>query len=121
MSLYSNCVDCPNHKVVNDPDPTDWFCDDDVAVLCSLQSNMSKRTYWASGAFYEYEPITVSCRPHYIRKECITPPGCPILKNAKKEELEAHSSYCSGYFDYAGKQHDCPICRELEEREKKHD
>ena len=117
--LYSNCMDCPHHLVVNDPDPTDSFNDDDVAVLCTKTLNHSQRHYYAYKRLFEYEPITVSCRPHYKRKESITPKWCPILKKAKKEELEAHSSHCSGYFDSTGKQHDCPICRELEERRKK--
>ena len=34
-----NCIDCPNHLVINDPDPDDWFCDDDVAVVCIKVQN----------------------------------------------------------------------------------
>jgi hypothetical protein len=34
VEYVSNCMDCPHHQVVADPDPTDWFCDDDIAVLC---------------------------------------------------------------------------------------
>ena len=26
----SNCMDCPHHSVQADPDPNDWFNDDDV-------------------------------------------------------------------------------------------
>ncbi len=28
------CLDCPDHEVINDRDPDDWFCDDDIAVVC---------------------------------------------------------------------------------------
>lgn len=78
-----NCIDCKNHVVVNDPDPTDWFCDDDVAVLCKLSLNKTKSKYYSSGQLFEYEPITVSCRPHYIRKECDVPVWCPLNEGRK--------------------------------------
>jgi hypothetical protein len=34
IEYVSNCMDCPYHQIVPDPDPTDWFCDDDIAILC---------------------------------------------------------------------------------------
>lgn len=30
-----NCMDCPHHLVRPDPDPDDWFCDDDEKVVCT--------------------------------------------------------------------------------------
>jgi hypothetical protein len=33
------CTDCPEHKVIIDPDPYDWFCDDDEAIVCTLTTN----------------------------------------------------------------------------------
>ena len=109
--LYSNCMDCPHHLVVNDPDPTDSFNDDDVAVLCTKTPNHSQRHYYAYKRLFEYEPITVSCRPHHKRKESITPKWCPLLKDAAIEDLIAHWSHCnSELFDK------CPICNEYEQR-----
>lgn len=75
----SNCTDCPFHYVINDPDPDDWFCDDDVAVVCAKtkndkQDNASK--YASSRQFFK--PITVSCRPYNVKKESATPEWCPI-------------------------------------------
>lgn len=29
-----NCINCPFHKIIPDPDPTDWFNADDEAILC---------------------------------------------------------------------------------------
>ena len=55
----SNCIDCPHHEVVPDPDPNDWFEDDDVAVQCNLTPDRKK--------------ITSGCRPYNRRKESATP------------------------------------------------
>jgi hypothetical protein len=38
------CQDCVFHKVVSDPDPHDWFCQDDVAVICHQSPN--KESEW---------------------------------------------------------------------------
>lgn len=59
-----NCMDCPNHKVLSDPDPYDWFCDDDEKVVCIKMD----------------KTITVACRPYNKRKECKIPNWCPLLK-----------------------------------------
>lgn len=32
--IYKNCLECPAHEVQSDPDPHDWFCDDDVKLFC---------------------------------------------------------------------------------------
>lgn len=61
---YKNCIDCPAHKVLPDPDPTDWFNDDDVKVVCGHKHNKN---------------ITVACRPYNTRRECKTPDWCPLL------------------------------------------
>jgi len=62
--IFSNCMDCPNHSVQNDPDPHDWFCDDDLKVVCLLSR----------------QDITWSCRPYNLRKECDTPEWCKLIK-----------------------------------------
>lgn len=59
----TNCMDCPHHSVRHDPDPDDWFCDDDEKVLCALAS---------------HKAITVGCRPYNKRKECTIPSWCPL-------------------------------------------
>ena len=65
----TNCMDCPNHRVARDPDPHDWFCDDDEKVLCAITSNKA---------------ITVACRPYNKRKECNVPSWCPLPKAGPK-------------------------------------
>jgi hypothetical protein len=66
MKLPLSCIDCAFHRVAPDPDPLDWFCDDDVAVLCASTNN---------------KPATVACRPYNARKETAPPPRwCPLRK-----------------------------------------
>ena len=36
-----NCIDCPECTILPDPDPNDWFCDDDVKVVCKVKKNKS--------------------------------------------------------------------------------
>lgn len=62
----TNCIDCPHHRVMPDPDPTDWFNDDDIKVVCSKHP--------------EVKEITVACRPYNKREECDIPDWCPMFK-----------------------------------------
>jgi len=67
VKSITNCIDCEFHKVERDPDPHDWFNDDDVKVICT-KTKRKKNT------------ITVACRPHHVRKESSIPDWCPLLK-----------------------------------------
>lgn len=58
----NNCMDCPFHKVLSDPDPHDSFCYDDEKVVCTKVN----------------KEITVACRPHHKRLECEVPKWCPL-------------------------------------------
>lgn len=83
--MYTNCVDCPHRTIENDPDPTDSFCSDDVAVLCKKAVNDNHKKRWYDNMEWPYKAITWSCRPHHIRKECSTPDWCPLLNEVKAE------------------------------------
>lgn len=61
-----NCMDCPYSVVCPDPDPDDWFCDDDKKVLCMCDDKT--------------RVITCACRPYNLRKECEIPSWCPRRK-----------------------------------------
>lgn len=65
--IPDNCADCPHHMVLPDPDPLDWFCDDDVKVQCELNRRM----------------VTLACRPYRVRAECERPTWCPLTKGKK--------------------------------------
>ena len=71
-TLPKNCIHCHNHKVMPDPDLNDWFCDDDVKVVCLLNS----------------KNITFACRPYQIEKECERPSWCPLqISNDEHQAL----------------------------------
>ena len=61
----TNCTECKAHQVQPDPDPNDWFCADDVKVVCTEK---------------DCKPITVACRPYRIKAECDIPDWCPKRK-----------------------------------------
>lgn len=70
-----NCTQCPHHKVVADPDPYDWFCDDDCAVICTMKKSRAERHERFGGL----RPVTVACRPYMTAKETAPPPDwCPL-------------------------------------------
>jgi len=72
------CMDCNYHKVIKDPDPKDWFCDDDCAVVCILKENDNRKEISEySSDMNPYKCITCSCRPHHVKKETTIPKWCP--------------------------------------------
>jgi len=77
------CINCPHHRIINDPDPDDWFCDDDKAVVCSITQNPKpdpEAKYLADRS--PYRRIAGSVRP-YQTKDVPQPDWCPLL-TAKK-------------------------------------
>lgn len=80
------CTECPNHRVVPDPDPTDWFCDDDCAVLCTLKKATSKDPLSNCGHAWEFKAVSLSCRPYQVTKESPVPSWCPLKKKTKKRK-----------------------------------
>jgi hypothetical protein len=77
-----NCLDCKFHKIILDPDPDDWFCDDDLAVVCTNKAAPTNDRFDLTSRYeadkQSLKPITVSCRPHHVRKESKTPKWCPL-------------------------------------------
>ena len=59
-----NCLDCPHHSQRRDPDPNDWFCDDDMKVVCTKTT--------------PERVVTSAERPYNLRRECAVPPWCPL-------------------------------------------
>ena len=82
------CLRCPNHEVIPDPDPDDWFNDDDVAVVCNLVPNPDMdpkaRRY---SVRQSRRCVTSSCRPNsqMIAEQSAIPSWCP-LKSKNKEK-----------------------------------
>jgi len=73
-------MECPFHKVIADPDPHDWFNDDDMAVVCTKMPNdkQNKKSLYAAER-QEFRTINVAMRPYQIKKENIKiPTWCPL-------------------------------------------
>lgn len=68
----TNCMDCPFHLVRRDPDPNDWFCDDDEKVVCTNTKVVNNNG--------DGKVITSACRPYNKRRECEIPNWCPLPK-----------------------------------------
>lgn len=78
------CADCPNSKVLPDPDPLDSFCFDDVKVVCTVSNGRA---------------IAVGCRPYNARKEAgHVPAWCPLTdapsgaRNMSKSSMPTSSA-----------------------------
>ncbi len=81
---YNNCTQCQYHAVIADPDPYDWFCDDDVAVVCTRSRNEERDVsseYDADKSFFKL--IVRSCRPHRVAREATVPVWCPLRSQDK--------------------------------------
>lgn len=77
MQTY-NCLNCEFHNIINDPDPFDWFCDNDVAIVCSKlkNDNLIKNSPYLSDR-NEYKIIQSSLRPYEV-KNVKCPIWCPL-------------------------------------------
>lgn len=83
-----NCLKCEYHQVISDPDPHDWYCQDDVAVICikNLNSKSDKNSIYASDRT-PFKVISCALRPYEVKEGSIikTPDWCPL----KIEEIDA--------------------------------
>lgn len=81
---YDNCMDCPNHKVIADPDPDDWFCDDDKAIVCTITKNLNKNeSSRHKSERQEHKVVMCAIRPYNLRKEGDAPDWCPLKTAAQ--------------------------------------
>lgn len=86
--MITNCIDCDFHKVINDPDPYDSFCMDDMAVVCTKMKNENQNlnSKYLSDR-QEHFIVTTSCRPYNIRKESTKPTFCQLEKEKIKDKV----------------------------------
>ena len=77
-NLPKYCDDCPSRLVIDDPDPTDSFNNDYVAIVCRLTPNLTKdlNSRYASD-WCDYHIITCELRPHQV-KNIERPKWCPL-------------------------------------------
>jgi hypothetical protein len=75
------CLRCPHHEVIPDPDPHDWFNDDDVAVVCNLAPNPDRDPKSSRYSVRQGRRcVASSCRPTRTRllEESAIPSWCPL-------------------------------------------
>jgi len=84
--MIKSCLDCIHHKVINDPDPNDCFCDDDLAVVCTISKHPTQNpdSKYASDR-QPFRPVDVAIRPYRLEKESAVPYWCP------KKSIEKYS------------------------------
>lgn len=81
-----HCVQCPFHLIIPDPDPDDWFEDDDEALVCTHPeceveyTEIQKQYYTERGLLKMGRVIESGNRPYQTSKVTI-PCFCPLLKN----------------------------------------
>ncbi len=83
--MYINCIECPFHLIVADPDPYDWFNADDEAIVCKKvpKEKDIKSTYTVDRT--GFKPIDVALRP-YQTKNVKSPDWCPISTSKIRDE-----------------------------------
>ena len=92
LKKVESCINCPDHKVILDSDPNDWFCDD-MAVICTLAKNpnIEPNSKYSSDR-QEFRKLTSSCRPYNLRKEATVPVWCPKKKKSTKKKVKENKS-----------------------------
>ena len=88
--VKKTCMDCSDHEVICDPDPHDWFCDDDMAVICKLAKNpdIKPDSKYMSDR-QEFRTSACSCRPYRLDKEATIPTWCPNKKKSAKKKVKS--------------------------------
>lgn len=64
----TQCRECPHCKIYPDPDPSDWFNDDDEKALCLAIKDERGFPKYIEGMLRPYETVTI-------------PEWCPLKTN----------------------------------------
>ena len=66
-----DCHKCKHCKIMEDPDPTDWFCDDDESIVCTAKPSEINwdSHFYNKGDKIPFTYISASNRPYQIRNE----------------------------------------------------
>lgn len=98
--MSETCLSCEYHRIINDRDPDDCFCDDDVAVVCTLTRNneQNKNSKYYSDQS-KYRSIAISCRPYKVKSEAGIPKWCP--KQIKKVDQKEYITRLENAVDMA--------------------
>lgn len=79
------CISCLYHRIVPDPDPTDWFNADDEAIVCMKVKREPDPISKYGVDRQPFQPIDVALRP-YQTKNVDAPDWCPISVSKKRDD-----------------------------------
>lgn len=75
LLAITNCLDCPHHKVMQDPSSDDsWDFHDESAFCTKAPKHASRKTRWNPEGLRHIAGPDRSVR----RKECSIPDWCPL-------------------------------------------
>ncbi len=76
----TDCSQCPHYGTAADPDPNDWFCDDDQYGYCKITPNDARKSdskYVSDRS--TFKTLYKSRRPYEVGKLPV-PEWCPMRK-----------------------------------------
>ena len=76
----TDCSQCPHYTTAADPDPNDWFCDDDQYGFCTITPNDARNPnsqYQSDRS--KFKTLYKSRRPYEVGKLPV-PEWCPMRK-----------------------------------------
>lgn len=83
----NGCYQCPFCKILPDPDPDDWFCDDDVKMICTHKDRGEHKKEEVNQYFFKVAEenkhlgryICGGLRPYEVKGNYV-PDWCPEKK-----------------------------------------
>lgn len=73
----TRCCQCPNHKVIADPDPNDSFNADDCAIVCTKMKQTPNKQSKHLADHSEFRIVECGIRPYHTNNVEI-PHWCPL-------------------------------------------
>ena len=88
---HTHCHACPFHTIVADPDPEDWFNDDDCAIICNkADEELTKKVH---DEFEEYYKAMLgrppAFRAWFVAEQMNKPLVASALRPYEVEKTEA--------------------------------
>lgn len=82
--MYKKCIECPFHKVIDDPDIYAWNADDEALVCTKVRRDPDPKSRYMVDR-QPFKPVDVALRP-YQTKNVEVPDWCPISTSVKRDE-----------------------------------
>jgi len=96
----TNCLECPSHCIITEPNQPDWFTDDDVIVVCKEKEQEPNLESEYEVERQNYKPVSPGDKPYQLKKSNIQiPRWCPLKFSGvlhKSEKIYVSSSTIGG-------------------------